>query len=479
VAVLGLVSTATGQVVTDFAGRLPTVVLVTLSRGGPPIPGYPYPADVERRLDALPGVRAAGVFWQLRLGGPVVASAPAPEAPASAAAIAPAAAATAAPAPAAATAMAPEAPARAAVAPATVRHADDLAVLAVSPGFLAAARATVSIGRPFGRWAQFHAAPVCLVGAIAAKALGITGPRRRPAVDIDGVACVVIGIVGHAGWRRSLLRSVLMPSATAIAYWGPPGEAARPRPAVLIGVRPGAAGVVAREALFVISATRPRLFAAPFRRPRRWPTGRRGRDFRGGPLAGPGDERTGNRGRHDDGGADSRRGFGLRQAVGAGRRHIAAQVWAETAILGWSAGSGASLGGRGAHRGAGAALGAGHRSDERAVRALIVGGKRGLLRCLPGMLTAPARALTIRVLARRPGTPLSALARTLGPASLRRHGLRDALSALARSLRQGGRQSRLAYHYVVDLPAVVATSLHVMNLHPCGRDSCRIGCAAV
>lgn len=370
VAVLGLVSTATGQVVTDFAERLATVVIVTQPRGGLPIPSYPYPADVERRLDALPGVRAAGVFWQLRLGGPQVVSAATPTAPT-----------------------------------ADRGGGGNLAVLAVSPGFLAAAGATVSVGRPFGPWAQSHATPTCLIGAIAAKALGITGPRRQPAIDVDGVACVAIGIVAHVGWRQSILRSVLIPSATALAYWGPPGGGARVRPAVLIRVRPGAAGVVAREAPFAISAARPHQFTASEPPAPRRLASQVGRALGGafvlvgwlglviGGLVIATATMIGVLARSAE--------FGLRRSVGARRRHIAAQVLAESAILGLIGGlAGSSLGV------ALVVIVARARHwvpviEPRTVLyaplvAAAAGIVAGLVGCAPGTLAAPARALNAR-----------------------------------------------------------------------------------
>jgi putative ABC transport system permease protein len=367
VAVLGLVSTATGQVVTDFARRLATDVIITDPRGGVPVPGYPYPADVERRLDALPGVQAAGVFWQLQPGEPVAISAPS-------------------------------------VTASTTSHrgGSNLAVLAVSPGFLSAAGATVGAGRPFGPWAQSHATPVCLVGALAAKALGITGPGRGPAIDIDGVACVAIGIVDHVGWRQSILRSVLMPSATALAYWGPPGRGAGARPAVLIRVRPGAAGVVAQEAPFVISAARPHQFVARVP-PSPWLLADRVNRALGGAFT-----VVGWLGLVMSGlviatttiiGVLTRAAeFGLRRAVGARRRHIAAQVLAESAILGLIGGL------------AGASLGVAVVVFVSRARhwvpviepttvlyaplvAAAAGMVAGLLGCVPGTLTAPAKML--------------------------------------------------------------------------------------
>src|SRR5262249_3892756 len=66
VTALGLASTADGQVVVAFAGRLATQVTVRQLHPGPAPAAYPYPPDVEHRLEALNGVVAAGVYWRVR-----------------------------------------------------------------------------------------------------------------------------------------------------------------------------------------------------------------------------------------------------------------------------------------------------------------------------------------------------------------------------------------------------------------------------
>jgi len=327
VTALGLASTAGGQVTSAFAHRLPTHVWISPKRASPAPAAMPYPAGIQQRLRVLHGVIAAGVFWPLRLGHPVVVSAlPQP-----------------------ATESSPGA-ARGGTAdnrrPGAARQAP---VIAASPGFLAAAAVKLSSGRLFDAWDQAHRAQVCLAGAVAARALGISDLRHRRTVYIDDVRCAVIGIISRATGRQSIQRSVMLPSATATAQWGPPDEQAGAMPSVLIRTRPGAARLVARQAPFVISQDRPDQFLV------RLPPGPgQLRDQVAGTLTSlfyalgwvslaigtlsiasvtwlSVRERSAE--------------FGLRRAVGARRLHILAHVVCESAILGLIGSlAGASLG---------------------------------------------------------------------------------------------------------------------------------------
>jgi len=312
VTALGLASTAGGQVATAFAGRLATQVTVRQLGTGPVPAAYPYPPDVERRLEALNGVVAAGIYWRVRPASPVRIRPAGPAGP-------------------------------------TGRRVVRPTVIAASDGFLAAAGIRISQGRAFGAWARSRAAPVCLLGSALAEALGIKALRGRPAIDIGAEPCVVIGVFGQAIRRPSLLRAVVLPSSAAVKIWGPPNPRAGERPTVLIQTRPGAAPAVGRETRYAISPARPHRFAVivPVR-PQRL------RDQVAGTLAGL--FRT--LGWVSLGiGALSiaavtwlsvrERGaeYGLRRAVGARRRHILAHVISESAILGLIGGlAGASLG---------------------------------------------------------------------------------------------------------------------------------------
>jgi putative ABC transport system permease protein len=226
VAVPGLVSTANGEVANAFTQRLATQVQVSPASAGPAPAAYPYPAGFAHRVMAIQGVLAVGVFWQVRLPAPVVVSAR------------------------------PPAPGQ--VIPG--RGAPGQAVLAASPGFLSAAGVVLSQGRSFGHWAVAHAAPVCLLGAQAARALGVSDLSQRPDVFINDEPCAVVGIFSRALRRPALLGAVLIPATTAAALWGPPDQAAGATPTMLIQTRPGAAPVVASQAPFAISPAHPHRF---------------------------------------------------------------------------------------------------------------------------------------------------------------------------------------------------------------------------
>ena len=307
---LGLVSTASGQVAATFADRLATQVTVRLARTGPAPAAYPYPAGVSRRLDALNGVVAAGVYWPVKLAGPVT-SRPRRRVPA--------------------------------------QPGSGPPVMAVSRGFLAAAGVQVSQGRTVSAWAQAHAAQVCLAGSAAARALGVTDVRAQPVILIDNEPCAVIGIVSHAVRRPALLRSVMLPDSTAVALWGAPDQRAGATPAVLIQTTPGAAAAVGRQAPYAISPATPGQFKVivPVRpqRLRDQVTGTLTSLFfaLGWVSLAIGTLSIGSvtwlsvRERSAE--------YGLRRAVGARRSHILAHVVAESAILGLLGGlAGASLG---------------------------------------------------------------------------------------------------------------------------------------
>lgn len=312
VTALGLATTAAGHVSANFAQRLPTHVWLSRQRAGPVPAPTGYLADLERRVDALHGVVAAGVFWQVRLSRPVVVSGvPGPAS--------------------------------------RSRPVREVPVIAASPGFLIAAGTTVSAGRAFDAWDQAHRAQVCLAGAAAARAMGISSLRRARVIYIDDVPCVVTGILSGASARQSLVRSVVLPWATALELWGPPDERAGAVPGVLIRTRPGAAAVVARQAPYAISPDHPGQFLVRLRAgPQRlddqvmstltslfntlgWVC------LAIGGLSIACVTWLSVRERADE--------FGLRRAVGARRRHILAHVLSESAILGLVGGlAGTSLG---------------------------------------------------------------------------------------------------------------------------------------
>jgi putative ABC transport system permease protein len=298
VAVLGLVSTASGQVASAFAGHLPTTILVTGPAPALLDAPFPFPADVERRVDALDGVVAAGVYWQVRRG--------------------------------------------------------HLPVIAGTPGYLAAAGAVVSQGRLFDAWDQSHSAQVCLVGSVLARSLGVTSLRRQHVVYLDNVGCVVIGIVSSAARQPSLSWSLVMPTSAARAVFGPPGQRApdqmaAAQPTLLIATRPGAAPMIARQAPYAISEARPHRLSVAMRSGpeplRRQVAGTMSGLFAAAGWVGLAIGVIGIAGLTMFCVLQRLPEFALRRALGARRRHIAAHVLAESVILGLFGGlAGASLG---------------------------------------------------------------------------------------------------------------------------------------
>jgi putative ABC transport system permease protein len=307
VTALGLASTAGGQVAVAFAGRLATQITVRQLHPGPAPAAYPYPPDVEHRLEALNGVVAAGVYWLVRPAKPVVSARGAP------------------------------------------RIVARPTVIAATDGFLAAAGVRIGQGKAFGAWARSRAAPVCLLGSLIASRLGIHSVHGQPAIHIGNEPCAVIGIFGHAIRRPSLLRAVVLPLSAAARIWGPPNPRAGERPTVLIQTRPGAAPAVGREVSYAISPARPHQFtvAVPVR-PQRL------RDQVAETLSGL--FRTLGWASLTIGALsiaavtwlsvrDRTVEYGLRRMVGARRWHVLAHAFAESAMLGLFGGlAGAAIG---------------------------------------------------------------------------------------------------------------------------------------
>ncbi len=218
VAALGLTSTATGAVTSAFAARLPTTVRITTSGSRLPAPPFPYPPAAIKRVEALSGVVATGVYWRVGLSQAV------------------------------------------SVRPYVTRKPRGHPVIAATPGFLAAAGAQLSNGRAFDAWDQARAAPPCLVGSTLARSLGLTGLASQPRIYINNLGCVIAGYIARSSRQPGILRSVVIPAATAEAVFGPPDR--RARPTLLIQTRPGAAGLVASLAPYAISQRAPQRFSA-------------------------------------------------------------------------------------------------------------------------------------------------------------------------------------------------------------------------
>jgi putative ABC transport system permease protein len=310
VAILGLTATATGQISKRFTILVATEVTVEPADPGV-VPGAvlnPFPSDADQRVRALNGVNQAGVSWQLpRNVAQTVHGASVPG-----------------------------------------RQLDTpLAVQAASPGYLAALRPTIAQGRLYDAFHEERAEHVAVLGSAAAKLLGVSTLEMRPAVIIDGTPFAVVGIIADVARGASALSSVLIPRHTAETMW--PVREAPMELRMLIDTKLGAAPLVARQVALALRPDQPDLFKVI---PPPDPHGLR--DAVGGDLkalflllavvclvigaVGIANttlvavlERTGE--------------IGLRRALGARPRHVAAQFLTEAATTGTLGGMvGAALG---------------------------------------------------------------------------------------------------------------------------------------
>ncbi|MDX6742017.1 ABC transporter permease [Actinocorallia sp. A-T 12471] len=222
VSVLGLTATASGQISARFTALSATEVIVEDAPDSPATAGYAYPADTETRLTVLNGVRNAGLYWKPSTGDAEPRVYPRP--------------------------------------PSLGDRGEPLTVTAATPGYLAAVHAGFRAGRPFDSWHDTHAAHVAVLGRAAAARLGVTRVEDQPAIFIGDVAFTVIGIIEDIDRQAETLLSVLIPSGTAAALWGLPDPEAGESPKVLIDTELGAAQLVGDQAALALRPDQPERF---------------------------------------------------------------------------------------------------------------------------------------------------------------------------------------------------------------------------
>jgi len=227
VAVLGLTSTATGQIGKSFSVLQDTTVTVndvgTQQTSTAPSTGTDFPTDSDARLERLNGVIAAGVWWTVPLANPVIS----------------------------------------ADSDATSGSSQDqgtsIALFAASPGALAAMQPTLQTGVLFNAFHQDRGEHVCLLGAPAAHLLGITRVDNQPAVFVNGTAYTVLGVISNTQRLPETLLGMVIPSQTALTAYGPPTNS----PAqALIRTQLGAAQLIARQAPVALRPDQPQLLQA-------------------------------------------------------------------------------------------------------------------------------------------------------------------------------------------------------------------------
>ncbi len=130
-------------------------------------------------------------------------------------------------------------------------------VLATTSEIDELAQASFKSGKGLDPGHQARASRVAVIGAALASDLRISGLERSPAILIDGVPFTVIGIISDTARLPELLSAVLIPATTARELWHDPKSDAV---TFYVGVRAGAANVVADQLPIALSPTQPELF---------------------------------------------------------------------------------------------------------------------------------------------------------------------------------------------------------------------------
>jgi macrolide transport system ATP-binding/permease protein len=306
VATLGLSKTAANQIVGRFDALAATDVVMSPSTRAGGAGATVLPWDAESRLRRLHGVAAAGTLSDVNVRGALVRSVPIND-PLAAGAV-------------------------------------QLPMKAASPGLFAAVHARLATGRLFDAGHSRRADHVLVLGPNAAHRLGIARVDEQPAVFIGDRLYAVIGLLAGVRRQASLMGAAIMPEGTARR------EFSLPAPALAqIETRIGAVDLIARQAPVALNPADPSLLKVAAPPDPRLLRGAVKNDLNalflllGGVSLLVGAigianvtlvsvlERVGE--------------IGLRRALGAARRHIAAQFLLESTAMGLAGGViGASLG---------------------------------------------------------------------------------------------------------------------------------------
>ena len=208
-----------------------------------------------------------------------------------------------------------------------------LAVRAASPDLFPAVRAKLASGRFFDDGHSARGDCVALLGPDAARRLGISGVERLPAIFIGDQLYLVIGVLRDVVRKPELLGSVIIPEGTARQHFGLFGPGM-----VVVETKIGAAYLIASQARAALRPDDPRALRVQLpMEPRRVRDDVQtdlnvmflllgGLSLMVGALGIANITLVGVMERTAE--------IGLRRAIGATRRHIAAQFLFESAFMG-------------------------------------------------------------------------------------------------------------------------------------------------
>lgn len=213
VATLGIAQTAGSQIITQLDRLAVTEVTAEPATDATDQQLTALPWDAEERLSRLAGAEAAGTRSDLELDEEVT-TVPVTQ---------------------------PSAPADVGV-----------PVVATSPGLVDTIRGELSTGRYFAPLHSERGDRVAVLGETAAERLGITRIDHQPAVLIGDQPLVVIGILDNVARQPDLLNTVLVPQGTAREHFG----LTAPRTAH-VHTELGAAQTVAEQATLALEPNDP------------------------------------------------------------------------------------------------------------------------------------------------------------------------------------------------------------------------------
>jgi putative ABC transport system permease protein len=219
VTILGLTSTAAGQISRQFTILQATTVTVIdsaavdeasrpdqVSAENAARPAISFPADADQRVQKLNGVQAAGVWWSVPLGDSAVSSTPTGAA-----------------------------------------NGEGLKVFAATPGAVVAMELTLTSGVSMDPFMQRSSGHVVMLSSVAAQRLGVHSLNARPAVFIGDTPYTVVGIYTEAKRNPEIALGAVIPESTALADFGNPDPGDMPA-TMVIATKVGAAELVARQA---------------------------------------------------------------------------------------------------------------------------------------------------------------------------------------------------------------------------------------
>ena len=213
----GLADTARAQVSARFDALAATEVRI---QDANPDGTNPFPDDTDRILEALNGINAAGLSYQVNDDGT----------------------------------LQPRATANRPIGTTT----QPIPIIAATPGATDAALPSLLTGRLYDQFHQDRAERVAVLGRVAAQQLGITRVDNQPAIFIGDTAYTLVGILDDVKRNPDLLLAVTIPTTAAVRDFPVAGANYQ----VLIATTAGAAQLAGHQAPIALRPDQPQRLQA-------------------------------------------------------------------------------------------------------------------------------------------------------------------------------------------------------------------------